>query len=426
MILLVMLFLRFLTDYEIIRFLLLVMLCVLDKRWEFNLIGEFSFYRRISYFLVVLVYLIRFIVIRLSCNESNHQVYKWINTFIMIVIVCFFYSGRLVEFYVWFEIRLLPISLVIMGWGYQPERLRAFINILLYTIVCSLPLLLLILWFSSRGVRRHIPWINNVISLGVVSIGLILGFLVKFPIFYFHIWLPKAHVEAPVGGSMVLAAILLKLAGFGVLFLGRIGLSRRFSMMVIRFALIGGLIIRVICVRQVDRKILVAYSSVAHIALVIGRIIRFSRRGIVRGYLIIFAHGVRSSAIFYLVYLVYLYNDRRNLILTKSMLLIQPRFTLILFVIIARNMGAPPFFNLFAELWRAWVIGRFMPRAYRVLGGLFFFSVVFNLIMYIYIRHGQSSSAIINVRGLRVMRIFRLIYHRGWTVLRFSLVRIMV
>jgi NADH-ubiquinone oxidoreductase chain 4 len=185
-------------------------------------------YRVFSYdSLRILLIILRIFIISLlirgrytNVNFSKKSVilFMRINFFILLFLVLSFISSKLINFYIFFEASLIPIFLLIIGWGYQPERLQAGIYILFYTLFASLPLILVILiikneieYFYDRFNFDSINYLNNLI-LAII----ILAFLVKLPIFFFHLWLPKAHVEAPVAGSMILAGVLLKLGGYGL------------------------------------------------------------------------------------------------------------------------------------------------------------------------------------------------------------------
>jgi len=245
--------------------------------------------------------------------------------------------------------------MIIIGWGYQTERLEASLRLLFYTVTASLPLLGIYLWIYFSSLTTNLILIdkiiilNNSITSKIVIFCLLAAFLVKLPIYGVHIWLPKAHVEAPVFGSIILAAILLKLGRFGIwIFVPYIYLDRVNIFISIR--LVGGVLVRILCLRLTDLKIIIAYSSVRHIGCVLVPIFISNRISSFSGMLLILAHGVRSSAIFLISFYLYQRNYSRRLLITKGLLISSSMISLFWFIILIINIAAPPTINLLAEI----------------------------------------------------------------------------
>lgn len=268
----------------------------------------------------------------------------------------FFYIRKILILYIMFELSVIPIFGIIIGWGYQRERLNARLSLIFYTLTASMPFLRILLWMVNTNFCNNLNCVMrlravNLSSLSNLSIFcLIIAFAVKLPIFGVHIWLPKAHVEAPVFGSIVLASILLKLGRYGLwLFIPLVYSFKRANIWV-SISIVGAVIISVICLRLRDLKIIIAYSSVRHIGLVLIALIIVQSLGAYGGLLLILAHGVRSSAIFLFSYFIYQANFSRRMILRKGVLVWSRLLPLLWFLILITNIAAPPTFNLVSEI----------------------------------------------------------------------------
>jgi len=179
---------------------------------------------------------------------------------LFLIIGCYISTYSLLVFFIMYELSLFPVSLLIIIFGYQPEKIKSVFYLLLYTVVCSAP-------FLYSMVTLNCSVISGFSSLSAYTRLLVcLSFMVKSPLYTLHSWLPKAHVEASLLGSMLLAGVILKLGRYGLLLLAPSLVSQ--SSLFIYLTLSGGIVCSAICCRSWDTKSLVAYSSVVHIGVV--------------------------------------------------------------------------------------------------------------------------------------------------------------
>nr|YP_009349774.1 NADH dehydrogenase subunit 4 [Pseudokuzicus pieli]AQM39819.1 NADH dehydrogenase subunit 4 [Pseudokuzicus pieli] len=355
----------------------------------------------LSYGLIMLSFWICSLMI--TASEKVYH-YKYFNSFffffvifLLLMLCCTFSSMGLFSFYLFFEGSLIPTLFLILGWGYQPERLQAGMYLLFYTLLASLPLLVSLFNIYGFYGSLYIGLLNNIsLSSLLFYMSLILAFLVKMPMFMVHLWLPKAHVEAPVSGSMILAGVLLKLGGYGLLrvylMLTKLGLS--YNIIWISISLIGGFLMSLVCLRQVDLKALIAYSSVVHMGMALGGMMTLTEWGFMSMYTLMIAHGLCSSGLFALANISYERLGSRSLLINKGLMNFMPSMTLWWFLLSSSNMAALPSLNLMGEigLLNSLVMWSWISMIMLML--LSFFSAAYSLYLYSYSQHGMIYSGI--------------------------------
>jgi len=364
----------------------------------------------------------------------------WLSTLIVVIRVKVFKSGAffnllivlflslalrfrvtsLFLFYLFFEWSLLPIFLIILGWGYQPERLRASLLLFFYTLFASLPLLLVLLYWSQTAFITRFKDIiiiltqrtTRFVTLRFITI---LAFVVKFPIYFVHLWLPKAHVEAPVAGSIILAGVLLKLGGYGIIRLSAFFLHNPLIFSVGILTMWGGGVLGALCLRIRDIKVIIAYSSVVHIRLVFIGVISYFSWGLNGAIVIMVAHGLCSSGMFAWANMVYERRHSRRLTLNKGLLTISPSFRFWWFLLIVRNFAGPFTLNLAGEIFL--IINTMVCRNlfWVRIAFISFFSAGYSLLLYSSTQQGRAVAG--NILGLeRISLEQQVIFAHVWPV----------
>nr|YP_009351204.1 NADH dehydrogenase subunit 4 [Sphaerotermes sphaerothorax]AQP28834.1 NADH dehydrogenase subunit 4 [Sphaerotermes sphaerothorax]URH16562.1 NADH dehydrogenase subunit 4 [Sphaerotermes sphaerothorax] len=356
----------------------------------------------ISYGLILLSLWI--CVLMILASESVFRSFYFPGFFLFIVIIllvmlyCTFSSISLLSFYVFFESSLIPTLFLILGWGYQPERVQAGVYLLFYTLLASLPLLVGILFtYNSLGSLCLFLVCGNSSLVSVTFyVCMVFAFLVSMPMFMVHLWLPSAHVEAPVSGSMILAGVLLKLGGYGLLrvFPVLFKFGYKFGIIWVSLSLVGGLFVSLFCMRQTDLKSLIAYSSVAHMSMVIGGIMTVSYWGVCSAFALMVAHGLCSSGLFCLSNISYERFGSRSLLISKGLINLMPSMTMWWFLLSACNMAAPPSLNLLGEVGLLSSLVSWSWCLMFVLITLSFFSAAYTLYLYSYSQHGCVYSGL--------------------------------
>nr|AKE49631.1 NADH dehydrogenase subunit 4 [Liposcelis nr. bostrychophila AZ] len=368
----------------LIFYFVILFLHKLESFFFFNLF----YLDKISLFFNLLNLLIMFMFFFLNLKFWDFF-FLMLLSFIMALV---FMSQTLFQLYVYYELSLIPIFMIIINKGKQIERKKASLYLFFFTLFFSFPFLALVIYFKTQFFYSLLSTSNYNLNMSYMSIFLYLGFMAKLPIFFFHMWLPKAHVEAPVHGSMVLAGVMLKLGGYGLYKTILVSYKSWLHLGVWSKSILamGVLIASVYCLMLSDLKIIIAVSSVSHMSLSALSMSVLSKEGMLGFFLMMISHGFLSPLLFFFANCLYERSKTRSIFLSKSSF--SYLFSIFLLIILSANFCFPPSLNFFSEVMISLSLISWNKYILVFIFGYMLASTIYSIFIFIYLSKWSSKN----------------------------------
>nr|ATL63100.1 NADH dehydrogenase subunit 4 [Bombus consobrinus] len=366
-----------------------------------------------SFYLILMMFWI-FGVIFLNLNNYNKYCLK-LHLLLVFLMMINFMAMDLMLFYFMYESSLLLVFYMIMKWGYSEDRVLASFYLLFYTLVFSLPMLYLI--FKVLEMEGSINFFFlEMLDLKFDNFNfmyMFMSFLVKIPMYMFHGWLIKAHVEASFFSSMILASVMLKLGSYGMLrmiymFKNVFSYVLFYLMMV---NILGMLLLSLLCLFQFDMKLIIALSSVIHMGIMSMGLLSGMKIGFLGGLMMMISHGLVSSGLFYLVNMIYMQTNSRSIFINKGMINLMPSMTMMWFLLCVFNSGAPISLNMVSEIFLLMSLIYWCKYLFMFLIFYCLFSFIYSIYLFSFIQHGMNYDMKIEIFNCSLLNYITLILH---------------
>nr|YP_009731728.1 NADH dehydrogenase subunit 4 [Limassolla lingchuanensis]QHR79698.1 NADH dehydrogenase subunit 4 [Limassolla lingchuanensis] len=383
-------------NWNMFQFSLLLVLMIFMSYSKFSFFSSISYGYGVDYYSYGLI-ILSILIISLMIISSNlikstffSLEFLFVNLVLCLSLIMIFSSLNMFIMYMMFEFSLIPLLVLIYIWGYQPERLISGLYLFMYTLFASLPFLLVLMNTYMMQMSFYFDLYFGLFGGFLNHLFLVFAFMVKLPMFMVHFWLPSAHVQAPVSGSMILAGLMLKIGGYGFIRFMFIFENSflKYSFIWFSFAIMGCILVSLICLIQGDLKSLIAYSSVAHMSMCMIGIVSMSKWGIWGSYLMMISHGLCSSGLFCLANFSYERFSSRSFFLNKGLINLMPSMSFIWFIFCAFNMSCPPSMNFLSEVFIINSMMMYWCNSFLYFLFISFFSACFSYYLYSFIQHG--------------------------------------
>nr|UXK95585.1 NADH dehydrogenase subunit 4 [Macropostrongyloides lasiorhini] len=319
----------------------------------FMIIFSFMLFKNISWgglffvvdsnIFVLLIFMMIFIYGMVLISEKNFNLLM-LSAILIMICLMFFVSSNILMLYMYFELSLFPILIMILGYGAQIEKVNSGYYLLFYAAVCSFPFLFVYYKSMFMFTFNYFDFIMTWEMFFILS----LSFMMKFPVYFLHLWLPKAHVEAPTTASMLLAGLLLKLGTAGYLrILGSMNFVYNNFWVII--SLLGMILASFSCIFQSDAKSLAAYSSVTHMSFLLLSMVYIMMSSKISGLMMMLAHGYTSTLMFYMIGEFYHTSSTRMVYFMNSFFNSSMFFGILFSLVFLSNSGVPPSLSFLSE-----------------------------------------------------------------------------